>query len=599
MVTKKNQMNIVILGHVDHGKSTVVGRLLADTGSLPEGKLASIREYCEKNSRPFEYSFLLDALKDEKKQGITIDTARCFFETNLREYIIIDAPGHIEFLKNMITGAARAEAALLIIDAAEGVQENSRRHGYMASMLGIDQLVVCVNKMDLVQYDKETFDKICSEYRLFLEKINLNVSSFIPISAREGDNITELSKRLPWYQDLSVLEVLDHFEKEKSLESQSLRFPVQDIYKFTNEGDQRRIIAGKLETGTLKVGDSVIFLPSGKKSKISTIEEFNKETQNSVTAGCSIGITLKEQIYIQPGDMMVHQDQKQCRVASRLKAHIFWLGKEPFVKHKKYKLKLASSRMPMWLEEVHNVLDASDLTSVKGKQQVDRHDVAECTLECFKPIAFDLTKEIGITGRFVIVDNYEIRGGGIITEALENKDNLLSEALQLRKSGWEKTLIPYEKRILRYRQTPFVVLISGSPKNKKKYLAQQLEKILFQKGFFSYYLGISNSLLSVAEYSHHDRSSYLYRLGDVIHWFIEAGLIVITSISDLDSFELNILKKLSSESDFFVVNVGLSALSEDEIDVHLDSVDNIDNMALHLEQYLRKKKVLLRDDYSI
>src|SRR3989338_6935966 len=180
MTTKSRQqkMNIVIVGHVDHGKSTVIGRLLADTGSLPEGKLEQVKRECERSAKPFEYAFLLDALKDEQAQGITIDSARCFFKTAKREYIIIDAPGHIEFLKNMVSGAARAEAALLVIDAKEGVQENSKRHGYLLSLLGIHQAAVCVNKMDLAGYSREVFSKIEKEYRKFLSEIGLSVKYF-------------------------------------------------------------------------------------------------------------------------------------------------------------------------------------------------------------------------------------------------------------------------------------------------------------------------------------------------------------------------------------------------------------------------------------
>jgi len=210
--TTKNreQMNVVIVGHVDHGKSTLIGRLLADTGSLPQGKLEAVKENCKRNSKPFEYAFLLDALKDEQSQGITIDTARCFFKSKKRDYIIIDAPGHIEFLKNMITGAARAEAAMLVIDAHEGIRENSKRHGYMMSFLGIKNITVCVNKMDIVDYSEEVFENIKKEYTEFLNEINLQPDNFIPISAREGDNISAQSDRMAWYKGDSVLQALDH-----------------------------------------------------------------------------------------------------------------------------------------------------------------------------------------------------------------------------------------------------------------------------------------------------------------------------------------------------------------------------------------------------
>ncbi|MCF7929080.1 MAG: 50S ribosome-binding GTPase, partial [Spirochaetales bacterium] len=201
-------MNIVVTGHVDHGKSTIIGRMLADTGSLPDGKLEQVKRNCERNSKPFEYAFLLDALKDEQSQGITIDSARVFFKTPKRHYIIIDAPGHIEFLKNMVTGAARAEAALVVIDAAEGIQENSRRHGYLLSMLGIQQITVLVNKMDLVDYDQNVYNKIVSDYRDFLSELDVGNPTFLPVSGRMGENITRPSDKMPWYEGAGVLQVL-------------------------------------------------------------------------------------------------------------------------------------------------------------------------------------------------------------------------------------------------------------------------------------------------------------------------------------------------------------------------------------------------------
>lgn len=203
----KEDMNIVIVGHVDHGKSTLMGRLLADTGSLPEGKLEQVKETCRRNSKPFEYAFLLDALKDEQSQGITIDTARCFFKTEKRDYIILDAPGHIEFLKNMITGASRAEAALLMIDAKEGVQENSRRHAYMLSMLGIRQIAVVINKMDLVDYDEGVFERVKAEYLEFLKQINVTPKVVVPASSFMGENIIQQSDKMPWYDGMCILEV--------------------------------------------------------------------------------------------------------------------------------------------------------------------------------------------------------------------------------------------------------------------------------------------------------------------------------------------------------------------------------------------------------
>ena len=244
---------------------------------LPQGKLEAVRRECERTGKPFEYAFLLDALSDEQDQGITIDTARCFFKTAKRDYIIIDAPGHIEFLKNMISGAARAEAAVLVIDAKEGVRENSRRHGYILSMLGIRQMVVGVNKMDLVDY-AAGLRGIRDEYRAFLAGIGAVPRVFVPIAAFPGREHGEPSGKTPWYNGPELLSAVDAFEKAPSKNHQPFRMPVEEVYKFTAQGDDRRIFAGRVESGTLGVGDEVVFLPSGKRSRIQTLEGFNTPT---------------------------------------------------------------------------------------------------------------------------------------------------------------------------------------------------------------------------------------------------------------------------------------------------------------------------------
>jgi bifunctional enzyme CysN/CysC len=403
------RMHIVIGGHVDHGKSTIIGRLLADTGSLPTGKLEQVREACERNSRPFEYAFLLDALKDEQAQGITIDAARVFFKTALRDYIIIDAPGHIEFLKNLVTGASRAEAALLVIDAREGVQENSRRHGYMMSMLGLRHIAVVVNKMDLVGYDAAVFANIREEYRQFLLQIDVEPTSFIPVSGREGEGIAVRSTQMPWYDGPTVLEILDAFPTTPPPVEAPFRMPVQGVYKFTQRGDDRRIIAGTIESGAVHPGDDVIFYPSGKHGRIKSIEAFQRPQQARAEAAEAVGFTLDEQVFVTRGEMATRATEPRPKVTTLLRTNLFWLGREPFVPNRDYLLKLGTARVPMRLEQVHRVIDASDLGDQGDKQRVDRHEVAECTLKLNRALAFDLAEDNPITSKFVVVDGYEIR----------------------------------------------------------------------------------------------------------------------------------------------------------------------------------------------
>ncbi len=566
MKHEREQMSIVIVGHVDHGKSTVIGRLLADTGSLPKGKLEQVQQHCARNAKPFEYAFLLDALKDEQAQGITIDTARCFFKTEKRNYIIIDAPGHIEFLKNMITGAARAEAALLVIDAKEGIQENSRRHGFMLSLLGIDQVVVLVNKMDLVGYERRVFEEVVNEYRDFLSQINVEPLAFVPISAREGANLASRSEEMPWYGGPCVLEIIDGLKKEKNREEQPFRLPVQDIYKFTEANDDRRIVAGTVETGKVKAGDAVIFLPSMKRAVVQTIEGFNEPTKTEVGAGYAAGVTLSPQIYIKPGEIMCRAGEPLPVVGTAFRAHLFWLGRHPMVAGKKYKLKLATQRATVYLKQIERVLDAAELTVDAQKDRIERHDVADCILQTVKPIAYDLSRDIAATGRFVIVDNYEIAGGGIITGSITDTDYIRAHVSE-REVAWEKSNILPEQRASRFGQRPKFIVITGSADTLQGNVAKALEEKLFRDGHYVYYLSIANLLhgLFDAESTRDgdEREENIRRLGELARIFTDAGMIFITDISRLDAYEIDILKALNQPNEILVIDLDEYARSGD------------------------------------
>ena len=414
-------MNIVVVGHVDHGKSTVIGHLLADTDSLPKGKLDAVRENCKRNSKPFEYAFLLDALKNEQSQGITIDTCRCFFKTEKRRYIIIDAPGHIEFLKNMVTGASRAEAAVMVIDASHGVEENTRRHGYYLSMLGIKQIAVLVNKMDLIGYDQDKYEKIRAEYTAFLEEIGIEPKTFVPVSAREGDNLAFKSENMPWYDGMTALQVLDSFENIQPSHQLPFRMPVQGVYKFTAGGDMRRIIAGTVDSGTLRVGDEVVFYPSGKRTRVKSFEAFNAEPPTEVQAEDAIGFTMEEEIYVRRGEIACKVGESAPKVAVRFRANLFWLGNNPLKCGRSYFFKCGTQKVPMKLLSVDRVVNASNL-DCETRQWVEKNEVAMCTFQLEVPAAFDTTDQLASTARFVIVDEYEQAGGGILVEALVDED---------------------------------------------------------------------------------------------------------------------------------------------------------------------------------
>ena len=416
-----HRMNIVIVGHVDHGKSTLIGKLLVETNSLPEGKLEQIKRLCEKSSKPFEYAFLLDALQDEQSHGITIDTTRIFFQSKQREYIIIDAPGHIEFLKNMVSGAARAEAAILLIDAHEGVAENSKRHAYMMSFLGIKQVAVAINKMDLVGYSEEKYLQIKNEYGKFLERIGIEPAAFIPTAAREGVNLTSLSENTKWYNGKTLLEIIDAFSKKDEVLENPFRMYSQGVYKFSGHNNLRRTVAGTINSGSISVGDEIIFYPSGKKSGVKSIEEFNRPTKDIAVVGEAIGLTLTEELYIQQTELICKANERQPNLTNRFRASIFWMGKKPLSQEKKYKLKIGTQKVSAVIEKIENVLDASELQNFDNKTTVEKHEVAHCIVKTDSKISFDLIHEIESTSRFVLVDNYDIAGGGIITESLSEE----------------------------------------------------------------------------------------------------------------------------------------------------------------------------------
>ncbi len=520
-------LNIVTVGHVDHGKSTVIGRLLADTGALPEGKLEAIRANCQRNSKPFEYAFLLDALKNEQAQGITIDTARCFFHSKKRNYIIIDAPGHIEFLKNMVTGASRAEAALMVIDASHGVEENTRRHGYFLSMLGIRQISVLVNKMDLVGYDKAVFDAIVAEFKEFLSQIGITPTSFIPVSGMEGDNIAEAhSENMPWYTGLTVLEQMDSFVPIAPPDKLPLRMPVQGVYKFTEGGDDRRIIAGTLEAGEVKAGDKIVFYPSGKKTTVKSLEVFSAATPEKFVAGQAAGFTMTEEIFVRRGEMACRQDETPPQVGVRLKANIFWLGKEPFTADRRYWFKCGTAKVEMRLEKIERIVNASNL-ECEDRQYTEKHEVAECILKLDRPCAFDLAGACDSTSRFVIVDGYEIAGGGIVTEAMEEED------YNKRNIRWSSDAMTAQERERLTGRKGLVVWMTGLSGSGKTTLAQEAERRLVQAGIPAYVLDgdkLRRGLNGDLGFSDADRTENMRRTGEVAALFGDAGNVVLVTL---------------------------------------------------------------------
>src|SRR6266516_416205 len=517
-------VKVVFVGHVDHGKSTLIGRILHHTGSLPEGKVEEIKKACAAEGMEFEFAFLLDALLEEQKQNVTIDTTEIPFRTSRRRYAIIDAPGHKEFLKNMITGASRADAAVLVIGANEGVREQSRRHAYLLSMLGIKHLIVVVNKMDLVDYSEERFREIEQDYRKFLVDLGLDAHAFIPASAKEGENVARASMKMKWYYGASVLEALELLQPQKPDLDLPLRFCVQDVYRF----DGRRIIAGRIETGTLRAGDQLVFSPANKSSVVATIERWNAPSNGPAVAGDSIGITLSEQIFVERGYVASHENDTPIET-NRFHADLFWIVREPLQVGRPYDLRLATQEVKCEIVSIEEVMDSSTLeTKIDHREQLERNEVGRLIIQTRGPLVMDNHDRIPNLGRFVIVDDGKICGGGTIFGGVYT-DRQVTKSQNI---FWTEGKITARARALRSGHRGAVVWFTGLSGAGKSTLAQALERDLFHHGMHTYVLdgdNIRHGLNSNLGFSPEDRVENIRRVSEVAKLMADAGTIVITA----------------------------------------------------------------------
>jgi sulfate adenylyltransferase large subunit/thioredoxin-dependent adenylylsulfate APS reductase len=411
--TARPLIRIVIVGHVDHGKSTLIGRLLSETGSLPHGKLEQLKAVSARRGMAFEWSFLLDALQTERDQGITIDTSQIRFRTPSRDFVLIDAPGHTEFLRNMITGAAQADAALLLVDAAEGVREQTLRHAYLLHLLGIRQVVVVINKMDRVGYDERHFRDIKAEIAAHLAGFGLKPAAVIPISARHGDGIVARTPGIAWYHGPTVIDALDRFAPAQPATALPLRLPVQAVYKF----DDRRIIAGRLQSGRIAVGDEIVAAPSGKRAIVRSIEIWPAGSAGPQEAGAgqSVGITLDRELFIARGDMIASPEQPALS-GRRLRARVFWLHDVPLAPGASLTVRLGAAETVGTITAVANTLDPGDQSAAQGsgRREVGQNHVGEVEIALSSPVAADLYEANPRTGRVVLEYGGRIAGGGLL-----------------------------------------------------------------------------------------------------------------------------------------------------------------------------------------
>lgn len=597
-LSTKPRMNLVIVGHVDHGKSTVLGRLLAETSSLHQGRLAQIRERCEKNGKTFEYAFLLDALADEQAQGITIEAARVFFETEKRRYIVLDAPGHVEFLRNMVTGASHAEVAVLVVDASEGVRENSRRHAHLLSLLGVKDTIVLINKMDLVDFSQEVFTRIVQELQGFFKQLELEPPRcFIPVSGCQGDNVVINSERMSWYSGPTLLASLNQLEDGVGVGEAPCRLYVQDVYKFTKFGDNRRVVAGTIASGRIGVGDELVFYPSGKKSAVKSFECFNQEPITEAFAGQPVAFSLSEQIYLARSELAAKADDEiSPQVTTRMKASVFWLGLEPLVKEKDYILKIGTAKVSVRVEEINRTLDAADLTVKEQPSQVEKNTVADCTLRLHRAIAFDPSDILQQTSRFVLVDGYRISGGGIIRQALSDEQSRAREQTLHRNRRWINGAVSVIEREERYQQKPLLLILTGENSEARKSLGRAVEARLFREGAIVYYMGIGNILHGLdldIEGKEGVGQEHIRRLAEVAHIMLSAGLLFIVSAAELSQKDLLLLSTVSGSEAIRTVWIGKGVTTDLKYDLFLSEGQELELAVTQVREMLYVEQVLI------
>ncbi|NQV33110.1 MAG: 50S ribosome-binding GTPase [Phycisphaeraceae bacterium] len=410
----RETLKFVTVGHVDHGKSTLIGRLLYDTQSLPPDKIEELRKQSQTLEGEPEFAFVMDHLEEERRQHITIDTAQIFFKTPRRDYTIIDAPGHKQFLKNMITGSTQAEAAVLLLDAQEGLQEQTGRHAFMLNLLGVKQTIVVINKMDLVAYRQERFEQLKAEIMDHLAALGTEVASdmIIPISARLGDNVARRSDALPWYTGSTLLEALDRLKQAPDAVNHVLRLPVQDVYEIAGAS----VAVGQVAVGTIEQGQHIILQPSGQCAVVKEIKQYNQEKHRAI-AGESIGVLLEQgetDISVKRGDIVCALNDGPD-ISHRLDAVVFWMDPEPLGLGETLEVKCATQQGQGQVSRIKERLNSATLEVLSEEAtELCETEVACLTIKLAHPMATDPFEETPEMGRFVLMRHMKTVAGGIV-----------------------------------------------------------------------------------------------------------------------------------------------------------------------------------------
>lgn len=514
----RGTLKITFVGHVDHGKSTTIGRLLHETGALPPGKVAELETLSTKRGAPFEWSFVLDALQAERDQAVTIDTTRVWFTWNDRRYEIIDAPGHREFVRNMLSGSSEADAAVLVVDAKEGVSEQTRRHAQLIGMLGIAQLVVVVNKMDTIGFDRARFDAVAADATALLAQSGITPAHVVPISARDGVNLVEKSDKTPWYAGPSMLDALGDFSPASAPAEAPLRFRVQDVYR---QDDTTRVAVGRINAGTVRVGQKVVLFPSEAPATIRSIDVWNAPAPETAHAGQSVGLTFVEPVYIDRG-YTVSSTEDPPALDHAFTATTFWMSGTPPIEGEDFIAQFGPVSARVSLVSLHDPIDSASLEPMHGA--VSQYALVQMELRSRALLPLDLHSAWPALSRFVLLRGDEVVGGGFVTATTERARHAhLHPASHL---------VTGEERERRNGHRGAVIWLTGLSGSGKSTLAMQLERRLFARGASVAVLdgdNVRTGLNADLGFSERDRSENIRRIAEVAALFAQTGTIVITA----------------------------------------------------------------------
>ena len=544
----KSLLRFITCGSVDDGKSTLIGRLLYESKMLFEDQLAAMEADSKKygtQGENLDFALLVDGLAAEREQGITIDVAYRFFSTDKRKFIVADTPGHEQYTRNMVTGASTADAAVLMVDARKGVLTQTRRHSYLVSLIGIRNVIVAINKMDLVDYSESVYRRICDDYRAFAARIGLEDITFIPMSAYKGDNITEPSAAMPWYHGATLMGYLETVEiDEDRLQRQPFRLPVQ----WVNRPDlDFRGFAGTVASGIVRPGDRIRVQPSGKESTVARIVTRDGDLEQAV-AGQSITLTLADEIDISRGDV-ISTAAAPAGSADQFEVTLVWMHDEPLLPGRPYLLKIGAKTVTATVTDIKYQVNVNTLEHIAAKT-LDLNAIGVCNLSVDRQIAFDAYADNRDTGGFILIDRLSNNtvGAGLVHFALRRSQNIHMQHVDVNKAA----------RARLKHQKPCVLWLTGLSGAGKSTIANLTEKKLHAMGYHTYLLdgdNVRHGLNKDLGFTEADRVENIRRVAEVAKLMADAGLIVITAFISPFRAERQMARNLMAEGEFLEVHI--------------------------------------------